>query len=105
MAKKAEAEEAFRRIEAEKSALETTASMLAPQLRSLEEGRATLQGLRREGARVTAHLSSIVYLPSVCDSYDSIHQKQALIFAAECKPARDRSLEEDSKHMGAVLTG
>lgn len=46
---KAEANETRRRVEAEKSALDIRASMLAPQLRAVEEGRATLEGLRREG--------------------------------------------------------
>lgn len=45
----AEANEERRRVEAEKNALALRASMLAPQLAALEEGRATLEGFQREG--------------------------------------------------------
>lgn len=45
----AEANEERRRVEAEKNALALKASMLAPQLAALEEGRATLEGFQREG--------------------------------------------------------
>lgn len=41
--------EACRRAEAEKSALDTRATLLAPQFRALDEGRAALEGARRDG--------------------------------------------------------
>ncbi|CAM9693051.1 unnamed protein product, partial [Hapterophycus canaliculatus] len=48
---KREANEMRQRFEAEKSALDLRTSMLAPHLMALEEGRATLEGLRREAAQ------------------------------------------------------
>ncbi|CAN0453598.1 unnamed protein product, partial [Ectocarpus sp. 12 AP-2014] len=45
----AEANQERRRVEAEKNALALRASMLAPQLAALEEGRSTLEGFQREG--------------------------------------------------------
>lgn len=46
---KAQATEACRRVDAEKSALETRAALLAPQFLSLEGGKADLENARREG--------------------------------------------------------
>lgn len=48
-AKNVEATETFRRVQAEKHALDTRGALLAPQFRALEEGRAALEGDRREG--------------------------------------------------------
>lgn len=47
--------EACRRAEAEKSALDTRATLLAPQFRALDEGRAALEGARRDGELVNAY--------------------------------------------------
>ena len=51
-AARGEADEARQRVEAERGALEIKAAMLAPELRALEEGRAALEGLQREGLTV-----------------------------------------------------
>lgn len=88
-AHKAEADQTRRRTEAEKIALEIRASMLAPQFRSLEEGRATLQGLQREGFRETERLSLKLGLTE--DLQHSASPRKALIFTAELNPFRVRS--------------
>lgn len=51
-AARAEADEARRRVEAERGAMEIRAAMLAPELRALEEGRAAVEGYQREGLTV-----------------------------------------------------
>lgn len=49
VALKAEVTEARRRLEAEKTALDTRTALLAPQFLGLEEARAAVESARREG--------------------------------------------------------
>lgn len=95
---KAEAEEARRRNEAEICALELRASMLAPQFRSLEEGRATLQGREREGVRITG-----LFIASVPPIYDDariwhLPRQASVIIDERNPPQQHRSYEKASNH-------
>lgn len=54
MGARAEAEDARRRVDAERGAMEIRAAMLAPELRALEEGRVALEGYQREGLTMLA---------------------------------------------------
>lgn len=51
-AARAEADDARRRVEAERGAMEIRAATLAPEVRALEESRAALEGLQRGGTAV-----------------------------------------------------